>query len=127
MIKERYVSFTLAMKLREKGFDERTKGHYSLKESSFKEFKYWEGEGYRNSKWPYPLSAPTHQMVIEWLREKHLIFISVKPRLVEGDIIYRSEIDILNHGYIVTAVSFEDKSYNKACIKAIDYAVNTFL
>ena len=69
MIQEAYVSFETAKLLKEKGFDEKV-------------FTYYEDEVLKDGLWfewnRSPLghiAAPTHQMALAWLREKHLIHI----------------------------------------------------
>lgn len=73
MVKEAYVSFEIAKLLRNKDFDEEVGSYYDMG-----------GQGYfvssprrcnvgNGSVW----AAPTHQMTLAWLREKHNIHISV--------------------------------------------------
>lgn len=71
MVKEAYVSFEVARLLKEKGFDEKCRNSYNL-----------EGKFYVHTQWHYPITtmgyvAPTHQMAMKWLREKHNIDIEV--------------------------------------------------
>ena len=71
-ITEDYVSFETAKLLKEKGFDEPCWNYYydSKLEHYFRPVK--------NNEWPLNrVSAPTHQMVLKWLREVHGIFISI--------------------------------------------------
>ena len=69
-IKEDYVSFEIAKLLKEKGFDEATIGTY-YKDGTFNYLclNTW------NSKFITPISAPTLQMAMKWLREVHNIHI----------------------------------------------------
>lgn len=74
MIKEAYVSFEIAVLLKEKGFDEKCRASYNSK-----------GELFLHSKSYYPIEcgegyvAPTQQMAMAWLREVHNIFIVIEP------------------------------------------------
>lgn len=66
MIKEDYISFEVAKLLKEKGFDEPCIVKYRPDGS----IGFWSTEG---------LDAPTHQMIMKWLREVHNIFIYIEP------------------------------------------------
>lgn len=87
MIKERYCSFEISKLLREKGFDEPCGSTYDIAVSGGKPkfYKYdvlqFFPNGMKNSddKYGMVISAPTHQMAIDWLREKKNIFIIIEP------------------------------------------------
>ena len=72
IINEDYVSFEIAKLLKEKGFDEATMGIY-YKDGTFKLLclNTW------NSKFVTPISAPTLQMAMKWLREVHNIKVNI--------------------------------------------------
>jgi hypothetical protein len=70
-ITEDYVSFEIAKLLKEKGFDEPTTGTYYNGTFEHHNANRW------NSKFIIPISAPTLQMVMKWLREVHGLFISI--------------------------------------------------
>ena len=74
MIEEAYVSFETAKLLEEKGFDESTICVYH-KDGIFDRITLnnW------NNKFVTPICAPTQQMAMRWLREKHNIYISIQP------------------------------------------------
>lgn len=64
MIEEQYVKYSTACLLKEKGFDEKCKGHYSKNKERLGKFYLWEGDGLCNSEfkdWEYEVmvSAPT--------------------------------------------------------------------
>ena len=67
MIKEAYVGFEVAKLLKEKGFNESCYGRYSIRS---KEFHLDCTKAYNNGS-NFMCSAPTHQMAMDWLREKH--------------------------------------------------------
>lgn len=71
MITEDYVSFEVAKLLKEKGFDEPTTGTYYNGTFEHHNANRW------NSKFTIPISAPTFQMTMKWLREKHLLHPSI--------------------------------------------------
>jgi len=76
MIKEKFVSAKLARLLKEKGFNESVREHYYSINNQLSnintEYNTW-------NDYPDFISAPTYQMVFDWLREKYNIeiFISV--------------------------------------------------
>ena len=80
MITEDYVSFETAKLLKEKGFDEVCENAYNeggvfvstllIGHDCDKSFIV-------NNQTIFPYKAPTHQMAMAWLREKHNIHISV--------------------------------------------------
>lgn len=70
MITEDYVSFETAKLLKEKGFDEYC-GYYNS------DGEYWEYRVY-NHRGEYYISAPTLQMAMKWLREKHHLHIEIR-------------------------------------------------
>jgi len=80
MITEDYVSFEIAKLLKEKGFDENCSRSYVKDKLTY-------SQGFNNSYYMVmytdetyrPISAPTLQMVMKWLREAHNIDISVVP------------------------------------------------
>ena len=114
---ESYCSYEISKLLKKKGFDE-----YCM--------SFWEYELYEYSLYivDYPISnselekelvdgcsAPTHQMVCAWLREKHNILISIIPQEVKVGVdklcyaIYRITEDVytpLYNGYINNLVDY---------------------
>lgn len=73
-----FVSYEIALKVKELGFIE----------PCFGEYRQWDGcnpylhiEGFNNSKGRFTVecSAPLYQQVIDWFREKHNILITVIP------------------------------------------------
>ena len=76
MITEDYCSFEVAKLLEEKGFDEPCYGIWhignKLFDINYEPLDYSELREER-------LLAPTHQMAMKWLREKHNIIIVIEP------------------------------------------------
>ena len=77
MAKERYCSYEVSKLLEEKGFDEEC---YTFYEYDSKEFYREEIPCCNSCSDDY--AAPTHQMAIDWLRQKHGILISIIPQEV---------------------------------------------
>ena len=75
MIAEDYVSFEVAKLLKEKGFDWECISYYVDDEPHDIKYSFL---GETNSTWESRCcSAPTHQMVMEWLREVHNLHIVI--------------------------------------------------
>lgn len=131
-ITEDYVSFETAKLLKEKGFDENC-SHSYVKD------KLAVSQGFNNSYYTTmysddcyrPISAPTLQMVMKWLREVHKIAIilhydrekfgwwsSVLPMDLDCD----DELDQM-------ALSFDcfEKDYEEACEAAIKYCLENLV
>ena len=77
-MKNLFVSYQLALALKEKGFDEDCLGGYSITDEHQFEFLFRISQIpiRKNSQMLYVL-APTHQQVTDWLREKHDLHIEV--------------------------------------------------
>lgn len=84
MIKEAYCSFEVAKLLKDKGFDEKCVAYYPQHITPIK--LTFGGRVNYNApnkfKMLPPISAPTHQMAMAWLREKHHIHIDV---IIQGN------------------------------------------
>lgn len=80
-MKDLFVSYELALKLKEKGFDEECFGFYS-KDG---EFHYATAIGKLRTNISFEeagmteITAPLYQQVVDWFREKHNIFIWLQP------------------------------------------------
>jgi hypothetical protein len=77
MITEAYCSYEVAKLLKEKGFDELCIFKYNsegIKVKAGKAIDEWSNTELEEDEY----SAPTHQMVMRWLREIHKIFIQVE-------------------------------------------------
>lgn len=79
-MKHLFVPYKLALKLKEKGFDEPCLAHWKWSP------KFSEGVLYRlkfsctDKSNAHRCQAPLYQQVIDWFREKHSIFISPENR-----------------------------------------------
>ena len=121
-ITEDYVSFETAKLLKEKGFDEPCWNYYydSKLEHYFRPVK--------NNEWPLNrVSAPTHQMVLKWLREVHAIFISIMcctyPTL--NKVIWIPDITTFESVFPNSAV--ECDTYEEAVETAILYVLKNLI
>ena len=76
MITEDYCSFEVSKLLKEKGFNELCRAVYEEKILRYTLCDYL------NSQLSSYVCAPTHQMAIDWLRQKHGILISIIPQEV---------------------------------------------
>lgn len=85
MIQEGYVSFETAKLLEEKGFNEPCNGRYSYRGGNVVVENYpISNESLKYHPNIDGISAPTHQMAMAWLREKHIIFV-FKPASFSGE------------------------------------------
>ena len=93
VITEDYVNFEIAKLLKEKGFDEKCVGFYSV------DGKFFGESTYRNNWTPErsgSINASTIQMAMKWLREVHKICIVIQPYIMEDGICYCYEIKKLH-------------------------------
>ena len=75
MITEDYVNFETAKLLKEKEFDEETRGYYPIKGDATGRLMF--GSEYDHNRSQVQISAPTLQMAMKWLREVHHYYIQV--------------------------------------------------
>ncbi len=116
MITEDYVSFEVAKLLKEKGFNV---PHYYCSRVYSDKGTLQGVESVRFNGVKY-ISAPTLQMAMKWLREKHRITIGT---LFEGDRIY---YEIHQNNEFVFGVD-TPKSYEKVCDEAIKYCLENLI
>ena len=127
-MKHLFVPYELALKLKEKGFDEQCLMVYESKDSLIPESE--AGSNYTN------VDAPLYQQVQDWFREKHNIHIKVDDFLnnddkVEWDFeIVKIGTDVDENGNYIPLVSYsiddEDRmnlSYYEALTKAIEEVI----
>lgn len=75
MIKEDFVSYDIALLLKEKGFREKCIATYNLQTLEFNVEEVYQDW---TSKWQgYYVSVPTLQMALKWLRDVHHLYIAV--------------------------------------------------
>ena len=74
-MKEQFVTYEIALKLKELGFDEKCFGYYSEQHDKTKLLCLYQEEDYFDE---IRLEAPLWQQVIDWLREKYNLYISIE-------------------------------------------------
>ena len=129
MITEDYVSFETAKLLKEKGFDENCSRSYVKDKLAV-------SQGFNNSYYTTmysddsyrPISAPTLQMAMKWLREVHNLYINIwaDPKDFENnnfDIIFRAHVydGTSNYG------TYEFSTYEEASEAAIKYCLENLI
>ena len=135
MLEENYVSFEIAKLLKDKGFDIETYTYWDLTtmtktpkigiESVSRNWNY---------KWkPFslPMSAPTLQMTMKWLREVHNLFVFPFPQMNTNkfwvEIYQLSDNQEWKNLYCET-IDLEDySSYEEACEAAIKYCLENLI
>ena len=134
MITEDHINFETAKLLKEKGFDEYC-GYYSS------DGEYW-GYCVYNHKGKDYISAPTLQMTMKWLREKHNIHIAINICYTENPKLFKPDYYV----YVYSTVTGEPlikeicplvqdnsltpkgfTSYEEACEEAIRYCLENLI
>lgn len=144
MITEDYVSFEIAKLLKEKGFGEDCHAYWDLTTETKTpiiglsvSLKNW------NYKWnpiQFPISAPTLQMAMKWLREVHHIEISITFgfSFIDGKQQYKyfwSIVKVCNNHLEYPMddpnnVDYSEEmadSYEEACEAAIEYCLENLI
>ena len=94
MIKEQLVSFEVAQLLKAKGFNVIVTDSYRANGQLRGEFKFCN----------YP--APTQQMAMRWLREKHRRYISITPIFgFDNDVKFEYTIDYMEKNDHISIIS----------------------
>ena len=75
-----FVTYEIALKLKELGFNEECLGYYHVNEGYTKGYAFCYSENSSNS--DYSILAPLWQQVIDWFREKYKLLID-SPKLDE--------------------------------------------
>ena len=127
MITEDYVSFKIAKLLKEKGFDEETRGYYPIKGDATGRLMF--GSEYNHNHSQVQISAPTLQMATKWLREVHKLCITIIPRVTDDDgsggCLWEWVATYLLVPQSISLELFE--SYEEACEEAIKYCLENLL
>ena len=140
MITEDYVSFETAKLLKEKGFDWETYGYWDLTTETHTQkigiettSKNW---NYKWNPFSLPMSAPTLQMAMKWLRKKHKIYVEVRitnhsmsemvniPRYY-WVCINAEKVRWMDESTAHGSMSF--KTYEEACEDAIKYCLENLI
>ncbi len=127
-IEDLFLTHELALIAREKGFDENCLSFWCKDKISPKHFTLRNGfdkpnEILKGIKFKSFLSAPTHQQIVDWLRENHRLHIEIL--LVEDDSKYAWDYDVrkvkMNSSMDMHSERMYD-SYYEALNKAIEQA-----
>ena len=126
MITEDYVSFEIAKLLKEKGFDEDCHAHWDLTtETKTPKIVLSVSSKNWNYKWnpiQFPISAPTLQMTMKWLREVHNLYIWIGH--TAGKVLsWYYEIHGISDGKVKYIGGIQCGSYEVACEVAIKYSL----
>ena len=121
MIQEDYCSDELSKLLKEKGFDWNIRQYYALdSKTNVWELEYDDNQGNYNIYGENPISAPTQQMAMKWLRKKHGLHISVAPYLnEEGEVTWVWEIINIETATIIADSLDDDDDFN-SCEEAVE-------
>lgn len=123
MVTEDYVSFEIAKFLKEKGFEEECYLHYSSNGKT----QHWNYQSPIDG-----IPAPSLQMAMKWLREKHNQNIIVKAHnnVTRLKTIYYAEIQNLSKpvekGFCVNGCIFKD-TYEEAVEYSIRYCLKNLI
>ena len=130
-ITEDFCSLDVAKLLKEKGFDVPCNACWYLtivekKPSihvSYYVYDYNGDDEYRRNE--LPLSAPTYQMVMKWLREVHNLWCEISW---EGKGLWCMEVfSLMDEEFIPGSIIHEIKSYEEACETAIKYCLTNLI
>jgi phage pi2 protein 07 len=139
-----FVTFELAKKLKEKGFNLNCESFYILKDFTAKcvddcgdlyEVDFTKGDlclnypiRYMKYKDSY-LSAPTISQVLKWLREKKKIHveIDIMKAYPEAKLIYWGYNIVLIDKYEVYHFEWNSNSFEQAALAGIEYVLNNLL
>jgi len=148
MIKEDYVNFETAKLLNEKGFwNSKIERRYILNDvsvyrwicgNSYKEFKSGELVTYRDQEFLYheiienSIEAPTLQMAMKWLREKHNLHIGPYSKGLQGwsfQIFNLGKGDMFGCKPTYTEILSDNftRTYEEACEEAIIYCLKNLM
>ena len=138
MITEDYVSFETAKLLKEKGFDVETYTYWDLTTITKTPKIVIEPTSRNwNYKWkPFslPMSAPTLQMAMKWLREKHNIHITSVPNGIGENVFYMSIYRKYDYGWTHISDCLDEKykeaefqTPEEACEAAIKYCLENLI
>lgn len=122
---EDFVTFEIALKLKEKGYPQKTFGDYEMQGACYIE----DGRFYENgciTKVARAYTAPIISKVLKWLREEKKIFILIDVR---KDLSWFYEIwgiEISLHP--LGCVPYQNsQSYEQAAIAGIEYVLNNLI
>jgi hypothetical protein len=142
-MKNLFVPFALAKKLKSKGFDEGCIAEYindgiftihaqdddepndPTEDMKFRLYTNNSSNYFKNAK---PIAAPMYQQVIDWLIKNHKLYVSVSPAVEDGDSKFYLTSSVFqlfneekNHvGWSNKMVAKEFRNYHEALAEAIE-------
>lgn len=129
-MKKLFVPYEIAKKLKEKGFDENCLGYYrnDSKTIFFSEFEINNDFILKNN---YRFIAPLYQQVVDWLRDKHKLYITIYRVRSYINESHCWCLDYINNEAKITKsypidksmVGVKEKDYYTALTKAIEEAL----
>lgn len=131
MITEDYCSYEVAKLLKEKGFDEPCLQMWECGPDKKYLFRL-QSSCYQNITEKDSCLAPTHQMVMKWLRKNHNILITIIPQEIKVGIdvlcyaIYRITEDLYQPLYNGKVDNLVD-SYEEAVEAALKYSLENLI
>lgn len=122
-MKKQFVTYEIAKKLNELGFDEECFGYYAKQhDDSYHLCIYQQEDEHSKDR----LEAPLWQQAIEWLRENHKIEIHPKKLYTEDGLRWQARIDVYNspgisyNDSIMKEFLSYDDTREQAILKAIE-------
>lgn len=127
---EDFVSFEIAKKLKEKGFNEGCYKYYENKELKWSNSPWLETQ--YNSYMPHIIAAPTISQVLKWLREEKKIHIEIflydgKYSYLVKSITQICEDDLFHKCLNEDTVDEEYQFYEKAALAGIEYVLDNLI
>ena len=123
---EDFVTYELAVKLKEKGFDEPCYGYYHCNGGNDSFELCGNGDrDFQNSKNRYRVAAPTISQVLKWLREEKKIYLEL---VIVVDAEYMCDIYKIDARPIECLGSTEYyKTYEAAALAGIEYVIDNLI
>lgn len=129
MIKEAYCSYEVAKLLKEKGFNVPVWTRYENNDDN-NEVIFGDKYDWNNSPMGQ-ISAPTHQMAMAWLREKHNVCITIYPDKENGyeAVLYDTEndVEIVLQSFGVYGIHIYEVIYEDAVEEALKYTLENLI
>ena len=123
-MKKQFVTYEVALKLKELGFDEECLGYFGIQNELKIEISYNSDPNLIRRNF---ISAPLWQQVIDWFREKHNIYIYIKPVFdnLDKSEMYQWEMKIKNRVFIKNG-DYKDfyETREQGILKAIELCQN---
>ena len=124
---EDFVSYELAVRLKEKGFNRPCCGYYHVGKGD-DSFEACISSDFLNSLNEYRVGAPTISQVLKWLREEKLILIGLSPMQEYGgdeviewcSTVYKAD----KQGGLSWKEEFYYQSYEQAALAGIEYVLD---